>query len=65
MAVDLYLNVVVYAFDSVPISFSFKIAVARVGCPSCERFSVKQSDPCFLLRIGETMNRGDGNEKGS
>ena len=65
MAVDPYLNVVVYAFDSVPISFSFKIAVARVECPSFERFSVEQSDPCFLPRVGETMNRGGGNEKGS
>ncbi len=65
MAVDPYLNVVVYAFDSVPISFSFKIAVANVGCPSCERFSVEQSDPSFFLHVGETMNRGGGNEKGS
>jgi len=39
--------------------------IARVECPSFERFSVEQSDPCFLPRVGETMNRGGGNEKGS
>jgi hypothetical protein len=51
MAVDLYLNVVVYAFDSVPISFSFKIVVASGFVEVLELVFGGWVYPAFLDRV--------------
>ena len=51
MAVDPYLNVVVYTFGSVPIPFSFKIVVASVFVEVLELVFGGWVYPAFLDRL--------------